>query len=83
MDSTSVTEPSLSSRAMLCALSISMWSARKQVDPQELRKSESVRNETAKVAAAIAQRMSPYVAGYSVPAVTTTITVTIDEWRSA
>ena len=32
MNSVSVAEPSLSSRAMLCSLSISMWSARKH-DP--------------------------------------------------
>src|SRR5579884_3866071 len=32
MSSVAVTEPSLSSRAMLCSLSISMWSARKH-DP--------------------------------------------------
>src|SRR5215470_247730 len=32
MNSTPVAEPSLSSRAMLCSLSISMWSARKH-DP--------------------------------------------------
>ena len=33
MDSMSIPEPSLSSRAMLCSLSISMWSARKH-DPE-------------------------------------------------
>jgi hypothetical protein len=33
MNSISVAEPSLSSRAMLCSLSISMWSARKH-DPE-------------------------------------------------
>jgi len=38
------------------------------VDPQELRKSESVRTETAKAAAIIAQRMAGYMAGYTVPA---------------
>lgn len=37
------------------------------VDPQELRKSESVRTETAKTAAEIADRMKAYMAGYSVP----------------
>jgi hypothetical protein len=37
------------------------------VDPQELRKSESVRSETAKNAAAIAQRMQAYMGVYSVP----------------
>jgi len=37
------------------------------VDPQELRKSESARNETAKAALAISQRMAPYLTGYSVP----------------
>ena len=37
------------------------------VDPQELRKSESVRTETAKAAAAIARRMAGYMAGYTVP----------------
>ncbi len=42
------------------------------VDPQELRKSESVRAETAKAAAAISARMATYMAGYSVPATTTT-----------
>ena len=40
------------------------------VDPKELRKSESVRTETAKAAAAIAQRMAGYMAGYTVPAST-------------
>lgn len=38
------------------------------VDPQELRKSESVRTETATAASAIATRMAAYMAGYSVPA---------------
>jgi hypothetical protein len=38
------------------------------VDPKELRQSESVRSETAKAAAAIAQRMAGYMAGYTVPA---------------
>ena len=38
------------------------------VDPQELRKSESVRSETAKAATAICDRMAAYMAGYSVPA---------------
>ena len=33
MNSISTPEPSLSSRAMLCSLSISMWSARKH-DPE-------------------------------------------------
>ena len=37
------------------------------VDPKELRKSESVRTETAKAAAAIARRMAGYMAGYTVP----------------
>jgi hypothetical protein len=37
------------------------------VDPKELRKSESVRAETAKAAAAIAQHMAGYMAGYSLP----------------
>ena len=37
------------------------------VDPQELRKSESARNETAKAALAISQRMAPYLTDYSVP----------------
>jgi hypothetical protein len=37
------------------------------VDPQELRKSESVRTETAKRASAICDRMAAYMAGYSVP----------------
>jgi len=38
------------------------------VDPQELRKSESVRSETAKRASAIVERMQGYMAGYTVPA---------------
>jgi hypothetical protein len=38
-----------------------------QVDPQELRKSESIRSETAKNAAAIAERMQGYMGGYSIP----------------
>lgn len=37
------------------------------VDPNELRDSESARADTAKAAAAIAQRMSGYMAGYSMP----------------
>ena len=37
------------------------------VDPQELRKSESIRSETAKAATAIAQRMQAYMGVYSVP----------------
>ena len=37
------------------------------VDPQELRKSESARTETATAAAAIATRMAAYMGGYSVP----------------
>jgi len=37
------------------------------VDPQELRKSESIRSETAKRATAICDRMAAYLAGYSVP----------------
>ena len=36
------------------------------VDPQELRKSESARTETATAAEAIASRMAAYMAGYSV-----------------
>ncbi|MGH9438669.1 MAG: hypothetical protein ACRD22_12450 [Terriglobia bacterium] len=40
------------------------------VDPQELRKSDSVRAETARTASAIAERMKAYMAGYSVPAPT-------------
>jgi hypothetical protein len=43
------------------------------VDPQELRKSESVRNETAKAAIAISARMSAYM--YSVPTPITTMTL--------
>lgn len=35
------------------------------IDPNELRKSESVRLDTAQAAAAIAQRMAGYMAGYS------------------
>jgi len=42
------------------------------VDPQELRKSESVRNQTAQRAAEIALRMGVYMNGYMVPASTTT-----------
>jgi hypothetical protein len=37
------------------------------VDPQELRKSESVRTETAKAAAAISARMAGYMSGYLIP----------------
>jgi hypothetical protein len=37
------------------------------VDPQELRKSESIRSETAKNAAAIAGRMAAYMGVYSAP----------------
>jgi len=37
------------------------------IDPQELRKSESVRTETAKVAAAISARMAGYMSGYLIP----------------
>ncbi len=47
------------------------------VDPQELRKSESVRTETANAATAVAKRMAAYMAGYSVPVTTT------DEGRAA
>jgi hypothetical protein len=42
------------------------------VDVAELRKSESVRNETANAAEAIAQQMAGYMAVYSVPGGTTT-----------
>ena len=42
------------------------------VDPKDLRTSESVRTETAKSAAGIAQHMAAYMAGYSVPTATTT-----------
>jgi len=52
------------------------------VDPQELRKSESVRDETAKAAMAISQRMAPYLTGCSVPLSTTT-TTTAGEGRAA
>jgi hypothetical protein len=38
------------------------------IDPNSLRKSESIRVETAKAAAAIAQHMAGYMAGYAVPA---------------
>ena len=38
------------------------------VDPQELRKSEAIRNETAKTASAICDRMAAFMAGYSLPA---------------
>jgi len=41
------------------------------VDPRELRKSESVRTETAKAAIAISARMSAYM--YSVPAPAVTL----------
>jgi hypothetical protein len=37
------------------------------VDPKELRKSESVRTETAKAATAICQRMTGYMSGYLIP----------------
>jgi hypothetical protein len=37
------------------------------VDPNDLRKSELVRTETAKTASAIADRMKAYMGGYSVP----------------
>jgi hypothetical protein len=43
------------------------------VDPKDLRKSESVRTETAKAAAGIAQHMAAYMAGYSVPTATMTL----------
>lgn len=39
------------------------------VDPNELRKSETVRSDTAKAAAAIAQHMAGYMTGYQVTAV--------------
>jgi hypothetical protein len=38
------------------------------VDPQELRKSELIRSETARAATAICDRMAAYMAGYSAPA---------------
>ena len=38
------------------------------VDPQELRKSESVRIEAARKASAICDRMAAYMAGYAVSA---------------
>jgi hypothetical protein len=38
------------------------------VDPQELRKSESIRSATAKSASAICDRMAAYMAGYSAAA---------------
>ena len=55
------------------------------VDPQELRKSESVRNETAKRAAAIADMMGAYMSGYSVttPTTTTATTATTNQGRAA
>jgi len=37
------------------------------VDPKELRASESVREETAKAAAAIADRMATYMSAYAIP----------------
>jgi hypothetical protein len=37
------------------------------VDPKELRKSESIRTDTANAADAIAEQMASYMAGYSVP----------------
>ncbi len=39
------------------------------VDPKKLRKSESVRNDTARAAAAIAEHMAGYMAGYQVATV--------------
>jgi hypothetical protein len=48
------------------------------VDSQELRKSESVLNETAKAAFAISARMSAYM--YSVRAPTTTTDTTTINW---
>ena len=39
------------------------------VDPAELRKSESVRADTAMKAAMISREMSPYMAGYQLAAV--------------
>lgn len=50
------------------------------VDPQELRKSEPLRTETAKTAAAIAHMMGAYMTGYLVPAPTATTT---NEGRAA
>ena len=41
------------------------------VDPKELRKSESIRNDTANAADAIAEQMASYMAGYSVTGVAT------------
>jgi len=38
------------------------------VDPKELRKSESVRSETAKIASAICTTMAAYMAGYAISA---------------
>ena len=38
------------------------------VDPQELRKSELIRSETARAATAISERMAAYMSGYSIPA---------------
>ena len=46
------------------------------VDPQELRKSESVRNETAKAANAISARMAAFMNGYSIPMSTAATTTT-------
>ena len=37
------------------------------VDPKELRTSESVRTETARTAAAIADRMATYMSAYAIP----------------
>jgi hypothetical protein len=38
------------------------------LDPQELRKSELIRSETARAATAISERMAAYMSGYSIPA---------------
>jgi hypothetical protein len=42
------------------------------VDPQELRKSESVRTETAKAANDLAAKMAAYMTGYAAPVPTAT-----------
>ena len=54
------------------------------VDPQELRKSESVRTETAKQAMVISARMSAYMSGYAAPApAAAAAATTTDEGRAA
>jgi hypothetical protein len=49
------------------------------VDPQELRKSESVRADTARAAAAIADHVAGYMAGYSVTIAPATATTRLEK----